>query len=111
EPAIFENYPRRTDRRTATRKSNKRARACGGERSSIRRFAGNVKLRARSWEDWQFSEAYSHSMVPGGFEVTSYTTRFTPFTSFTIRLEIVLSTSCGSGTQSAVIPSSECTAR
>jgi hypothetical protein len=55
--------------------------------------------------------AYSHSIVPGGLEVTSYTTRLTPFTSFTIRLEVFFSTSWGSGTQSAVIPSSECTAR
>ncbi len=50
-------------------------------------------------------------MVPGGFEVMSYTTRLIPRTSFTIRFEIVFSTSYGSGTQSAVIPSSECTAR
>jgi len=40
----------------------------------------------------------------------SYTTRFTPFTSFTIRVEMFFSTSCGSATQSAVIPSSELTA-
>ncbi len=32
---------------------------------------------------------YSHSIVPGGLEVISYTTRFTPRTSLTIRLEIV----------------------
>ena len=55
--------------------------------------------------------SHSHSIVPGGFEVMSYTTRFTPFTSFTIRLEIVFNTWCGSGTQSAVMPSSEWTAR
>jgi ethanolamine utilization protein EutQ len=55
--------------------------------------------------------AYSHSIVPGGLEVMSYTTRFTPFTSFTIREEIVFNTSCGSATQSAVMPSSELTAR
>src|SRR5215472_7284849 len=54
---------------------------------------------------------YSHSMVPGGFEVTSYTTRFTPFTSFTMRVEMIFRTSWGSGTQSAVMPSSEFTAR
>ena len=54
---------------------------------------------------------YSHSIVPGGLLVTSYTTRLMPLTSFTIRLEMVFSTSCGSGTQSAVMPSSECTAR
>ena len=37
--------------------------------------------------------AYSHSMVAGGFELMSYTTRFTPGTSFTIRLLILASTS------------------
>ena len=36
---------------------------------------------------------HSHSMVPGGFEVTSYTTRLTPFTSFTMRVEMIFSTS------------------
>jgi hypothetical protein len=34
------------------------------------------------------SAPYSHSIVPGGFEVMSYTTRFTPRTSLTMRLEI-----------------------
>ena len=56
-------------------------------------------------------EIYSHSIVPGGFEVTSYTTRLIPRTSFTMRLEIVFNTSYGKGTQSAVMPSSEWTAR
>lgn len=36
---------------------------------------------------------HSHSIVPGGFDVMSYTTRFTPFTSFTIRVEMVFNTS------------------
>ena len=31
---------------------------------------------------------YSHSIVPGGFDVMSYTIRLTPSTSFTTRLEI-----------------------
>lgn len=31
---------------------------------------------------------YSHSMVAGGFEEMSYTTRFTPSTSLMIRFEI-----------------------
>src|SRR6185437_10815836 len=51
---------------------------------------------------------YSHSIVPGGLEVMSYTTRLMPRTSFTIRLEIRFNTSYGSGVQSAVMPSSEC---
>ena len=36
---------------------------------------------------------YSHSMVPGGLEVTSSTTRFTSLTSFVIRFEIFASRS------------------
>jgi len=56
-------------------------------------------------------QAYSHSIVPGGFDVMSYTTRLIPRTSLTIRLEIVRSTSYGSGAQSAVMPSSLSTAR
>jgi hypothetical protein len=31
---------------------------------------------------------YSHSIVPGGLLVTSYTTRFTPFTSLMIRVAV-----------------------
>jgi len=54
---------------------------------------------------------YSHSMVAGGLELMSYTTRFTPGTSFTIREEILASTSYGSRAQSAVMPSSDVTAR
>ena len=37
----------------------------------------------------QSAPGYSHSMVPGGFDVTSRTTRFTPLTSLTMRREIV----------------------
>lgn len=32
--------------------------------------------------------AYSHSIVPGGFDVTSYTTLFTPFTSLMMRVAV-----------------------
>jgi len=31
---------------------------------------------------------YSHSIVPGGLLVMSYTTRFTPLTSLTMRVDI-----------------------
>ncbi len=48
---------------------------------------------------------YSHSMVLGGLDEMSYTTRFTPLTSLMIRLDRVPSSSPGKGTQSAVIPS------
>jgi hypothetical protein len=54
---------------------------------------------------------YSHSIVAGGFELTSYTTRFTPRTSLLIRVLIRESASYGNGYQSAVIPSRLVTAR
>jgi hypothetical protein len=54
---------------------------------------------------------YSHSIVAGGFDEMSYTTRLTPGTSLTIRDEIFARTSYGSFAQSAVMPSSEVTAR
>src|SRR6218665_8457 len=49
---------------------------------------------------------YSHSIVPGGFEVTSSTTRLTSATSFVIRVEIRARTSLGMRLQSAVMASS-----
>ena len=55
--------------------------------------------------------SYSHSIVAGGFDEMSYTTRLTPGTSLTMRLLILPSTSYGSFAQSAVIPSSDVTAR
>ena len=54
---------------------------------------------------------HSHSIVAGGFELMSYTTRLTPGTSLTIREEIFPRTSYGSFAQSAVMPSSDVTAR
>ena len=35
-----------------------------------------------------FAYPYSHSIVPGGLLVTSYTTLFTPFTSLMIRVAV-----------------------
>ena len=55
--------------------------------------------------------SYSHSIVAGGFDVTSSTTRLTPGISFTSRAEIVSTRSYGSRAQSAVIASSLVTAR
>src|SRR5690606_39777742 len=56
-------------------------------------------------------ETHSHSMVPGGLDVTSRTTRFTSRTSLVMRLEIFDSTSYGRRVQSAVIASSLDTGR
>src|SRR5450432_2357532 len=39
---------------------------------------------------------YSHSMVAGGLDEMSYTTRLTPFTSLIIRVEMRANKSCGS---------------
>src|SRR5207237_741518 len=56
-------------------------------------------------------ENHSHSMVPGGFDVKSYTTRLMPCTSLTIRVA-TRARKCGSkGKMSAVMPSVEVTAR
>lgn len=54
---------------------------------------------------------HSHSIVAGGFDVMSYTTRLTFSTSFTMRTEILSSTSHGIRAQSAVMPSTDVTAR
>ena len=48
---------------------------------------------------------HSHSIVPGGFEVTSYTTRLIPLTSLAIREDTFASRSCGRGEKSAVMKS------
>lgn len=60
---------------------------------------------------WNMQRRYSHSIVAGGLELTSYTTRFTPRTSLIMRLLIRPNTSAGNANQSAVIPSRLVTAR
>ena len=62
-------------------------------------------MTLRSWY------CYSHSMVPGGLDVTSKATRLTSRTSLVMRVEIRASTSYGTRLQSAVIASSEDTGR
>lgn len=54
---------------------------------------------------------YSNSIVPGGLLVRSYITRFTPFTSFMIRVITFCNTSNGISEQSAVMKSLVLTAR
>ena len=54
---------------------------------------------------------YSHSIVAGGFDEMSSATRFTPGTSLMMRFEIRSRSSYGRRAQSAVIASSEVTAR
>jgi hypothetical protein len=55
--------------------------------------------------------AYSHSIVAGGFEDTSYTTRLMPFTSLMMRLAIEPRTASGNRAQSAVMASTDVTHR
>ena len=59
----------------------------------------------------QVGRDHSHSIVPGGLLVMSYATRFTPGTSRTMRDAIVSSRSGGRRAQSAVMASSDVTAR
>jgi hypothetical protein len=79
---------------------------------SVESRLSGVQARPPGFRQAQSPDAiYSHSIVPGGLEVTSSTTRLTPSTSFVIRFEILASTSYGSRVQSAVIASSEDTGR
>src|SRR5205085_6827105 len=55
--------------------------------------------------------AYSHSIVPGGLDVTSYTTRLMPLTSLMIRVATRARKACSKGKEAAVMPSVEVTAR
>ena len=59
--------------------------------------SGDARLRVGPTGGQQIREsrrsAYSHSMVPGGLDVTSSTTRLTSRTSLVIRVEIFSSTS------------------
>jgi len=70
------------------------------------------EMKIPGWEDSRHAEPiYSHSMVPGGLEVTSYTTRLIPATSLMMRRTIRSSTSGGKRNQSAVMKSVVVTAR
>ena len=70
----------------------------------------NLKRIGRwNWIGWE--HYYSNSIVAGGFPVQSYSTRFTCFTSFTIRLAVLPSTSHGISAASAVMKSMVFTAR
>jgi hypothetical protein len=73
-------------------------------------YAGSRIVRAAT-PVRDLRRAYSHSMVPGGFEVMSIATRFTPGTSAMMRLARLSITSWGNRAQSAVMASSLTTAR
>ena len=63
---------------------------CDGNLQNVK---DQAKTQARRGTAQKDRKNHSHSMVAGGFEVISYTTRFACFTSFTIRVEIFSRTS------------------
>ena len=75
----------------------------GGRREAGRRSAQPPRVARRATQGFHFAVAppaspsrlplHSHSIVAGGFELTSYTTRLIPGTWLMIRLEILPSTS------------------
>src|SRR5690606_22854233 len=71
---------------------------------------GGEHERANQHDPSQRTNTHSHSIVPGGFELISYTTRLIPRTSLTIRFETRARKGAGSCAQSAVIPSTLVTA-
>ena len=73
--------------------------------------SGRVRHNSRAPDAGGPECNYSHWIVPGGFDVMSSTTRFTPATSFVIRFEMRASTSEGSLVRSAVMASSDETGR
>ncbi len=84
--------------------------------SSEQRFLhpqGQEKSSAGDASLWPIGESlpYSHSIVPGGLLVMSYTTRLTPSTSLTIRFDIRDKSFVSAGNQSAVMPSTLWTRR
>ena len=105
--------PRRDDRHRTRRPTRGQARSVPGRRDDE---AGRLPHAACSSRDDAHrrrarTPLYSHSIVAGGFDVTSRTTRFTAGISFTMRDEIVSIRSYGNRAQSAVIASSLVTAR
>ena len=75
-----------------------------------REFMAGPAIRVRAGESLRVC-SYSHSMVPGGFDVMSSVTRLTSRTSLVMRVEMRASTSYGTRVQSAVIASSDETGR
>ena len=87
-----------------------------GQRSMSRRNSPARRFRGRPWNirihaGLRRFERHSHSIVAGGLDVMSYTTRLMPRTSLTILVDIRSRSSQGRWNQSAVIKSLVCTAR
>ena len=80
-------------------------------RPAVAEGVGVARARRLPRSPFVRSSAYSHSIVPGGLLVMSSTTRLTSRISLIIREEIRSRRSYGSRAQSAVMASSEVTAR
>ena len=70
-----------------------------------------ARQQQRQYQQYPFHIFYSHSMVAGGLELMSYTTRLTPRTRLIISLLTRAMKSYGRWLQSAVMPSTLSTAR
>ena len=76
-----------------------------------RKDSSDAEIKKAPEAGFRGGMAYSHSMVDGGLEEMSYTTRLTPFTSLMMRPEILASRSAGRRAQSAVMASTLSTMR
>lgn len=98
-----------------TERDEKTQRVIGRACASAAGKQGSRKRGARKREEAASSSItplfYSHSIVAGGFDDTSYTTRLMPLTSLITRVLIFPSSPQGSGYQSAVMKSLVATAR
>ena len=105
-----EPHPARVEDRDERARGHLRARARGRPEARGRRARRMVpgRRRSRGLSAWPL---YSHSIVPGGLLVMSSTTRLTSRISLIIRDAIRSSRSYGRRAQSAVIASSDVTAR
>ena len=65
-----------------------RQEVCGFCDGNLQNVKDQAKTQARRGIAQKDRKNHSHSMVAGGFEVISYTTRLTPSTSLMMRLEV-----------------------
>ena len=80
------------------------------DQQPVSRLLTQSRIKKAQSIDWAFL-IHSHSIVAGGFEVTSSTTRLISRHSFVMRVLIFSSNSKGSRYQSAVMASSLATGR
>ena len=96
---------------TASSSSSSMRHAPSSSENSVCRWRWTKSAIRHALSAFESARAHSHSIVDGGFDEMSYTTRLMPRTSLTMRDEIDASSSCGRRAQSAVMPSRLSTAR